>query len=119
MSMMQRSESPTLVPSEALRIEDAALRAVAYADVFDYPLRATEIHRYLHGVVATPEGTAIALAGCGAPGAALRFREGFYTLAGGGGRGAAGRPPPARAGRPPRPPPPPPPTPPAPPRRPA
>src|SRR3989442_5017222 len=85
MSMMQRSESPTLVPSEALRIEDAALRAVAYADVFDYPLRATEIHRYLHGVVATPEGTAIALAGCGAPGAALRFREGFYTLAGRGG----------------------------------
>src|SRR3989442_7358156 len=82
MSMMQRSESPTLVPSEALRIEDAALRAVAYADVFDYPLRATEIHRYLHGVVATPEATAMALAGCGAPGAALRLREGFYTLVG-------------------------------------
>src|SRR2546428_12124889 len=108
MSMMQRSESPTLVPSEALRIEDAALRAVAYADVFDYPLRATEIHRYLHGVVATPEGTAIALAGCGAPGAALRFREGFYTLAGGAGpvppprrrrAAAAPRPPPGRCSR--------------------
>ena len=82
MEMTSTSEFLIVAPPRALPIEQAALRAVAYADVFDYPLRATEIHRYLHGVVATAEATAMALARCGAPGGPLHVREGLYTLTG-------------------------------------
>ena len=39
-------------PPSHLPIEQAAVRSVAYADVFEYPLRAAEVHRYLHGVSA-------------------------------------------------------------------
>jgi hypothetical protein len=55
---------------------------VAYADVFDYPLRAAEVHRYLHGVSTTLELTAEALAGSSAPGNALSCCDGYYTLRG-------------------------------------
>ena len=69
-------------PPSHLPIEQAALRSVAYADVFDYPLLAAEVHRYLHGLSATPEVTAEALARCSAPGGTLACREGYYTLPG-------------------------------------
>src|SRR5690242_6496231 len=63
-------------------IDRAVLRTVAYADVFDYPLQALEVHRYLHGTAATVEATEVALAACSALGGALSCRDGFYTLRG-------------------------------------
>lgn len=78
----QHSESPSRLPPEPLPVEQAILRAVAYADVFDYPLQVSEIHRYLHHAVASLETTAIALARASTPGGALRQRDGFYTLRG-------------------------------------
>jgi len=75
-------ESPCLAAPTPLQIEQAALRAVAYADVFGYPLQATEVHRYLHGVAASPDATSAALARCSTPGGSLSSRNGYYTLRG-------------------------------------
>jgi len=74
--------SPRLAAPPAPQVDQAAIRAVAYADVFDYPLRAVEVHRYLHGTAATLEATERALARCSRPGGALCQRDGFYTLPG-------------------------------------
>lgn len=38
---------------DGLSVEEGILQAVAYADVFDYPLTAEEVHRYLVGVPAS------------------------------------------------------------------
>lgn len=73
---------PPAASRELLDVQDAALRAVAYADVFDYPLDADEIHRYLHAVAATRDATDEALAVCLASEGPLRTRDGFYTLPG-------------------------------------
>jgi len=74
--------SPRLAAPPAPQVDQAAIRAVAYADVFDYPLHAFEVHRYLHGTAATLEATERALARCSGPGGGLCQRDGFYTLAG-------------------------------------
>jgi hypothetical protein len=63
-------------------LELAILRTVAYADVFDYPLKAAEIRRYLIGVQATEEEVELALESCSAKHGRLRYTQGFYTLAG-------------------------------------
>ncbi len=75
-------ESAHLAAPPALQVEQAAIRTVAYADVFDYPLQFLEVHRYLHGTAATTEATEAALARCSAPGGALCSRDSFYTLHG-------------------------------------
>jgi hypothetical protein len=63
-------------------LEPAILQAVAYADVFDFPLRPEEIHRYLAGVAASCKSVREALR----PGAALAGQLGrqdeFITLLG-------------------------------------
>ncbi len=46
-------------PSDQAR--NAILRTLAYSDVFDYPLSAAELHRYLIGVAASPEDVHAAL----------------------------------------------------------
>jgi hypothetical protein len=58
------------------------LHTVAYSDVFDYPLQADEVHRYLHGARSTVEATAASLAKWSAPGGVLAQRNGFYMLRG-------------------------------------
>src|SRR6266571_379601 len=78
MGVTTRRESPQPGAPPAPQVEQAVLRTVAYADVFDYPLHALEVHRYLHGTAATPEVTEAALAKC----SALSCRDGFYTLRG-------------------------------------
>jgi hypothetical protein len=63
-------------------VRHAAIRAVAYADVFGYPLDAEQIGRYLHGVVATHAATTSALEQAIGPGGPLSYRDGFYMLRG-------------------------------------
>jgi hypothetical protein len=43
------------------RAEQAILRTLLYADIFDYPLTPTEIHHYLLGTTAAPEAVQAAL----------------------------------------------------------
>ena len=69
-------------PPSHLSIEQAVVRSVAYADVFEYPLQAAEVHRYLHGTSATLEETVGALAACVASRNAIRCTDGYYTLPG-------------------------------------
>lgn len=71
---------PAPVPPAA-SIDRAVVSTVAYGDVFDYPLDAFEVHRYLHGVRATAEATAGALARSVAEGV-VAFHDGYYTLPG-------------------------------------
>ena len=62
--------------------EAAILRAVAYADIFDYPLTVEEVHRYLAGVSATST-TVNYLLGNGrlVPQRLTRY-QGYFTLPG-------------------------------------
>ena len=72
----------TTKESEALAVRQAAVRAVAYADVFSYALDAAQISRYLHGVAAADAAIAAALEQATAAGGPLSHRDGFYTLRG-------------------------------------
>ncbi|HSM55230.1 MAG TPA: hypothetical protein VK879_03665 [Candidatus Sulfomarinibacteraceae bacterium] len=61
-------------------VADAVSRTIAYADVFDYPLTAQEVHRYLIGVSASPSQVYRALHHKTQTGE-LAARFGFFTLA--------------------------------------
>lgn len=63
-------------------VADAIVRTVAYVDVFDYPLTAEEIHRYLVGVAASRPRVYELLSDRLLLGRWLERRDGYYTLAG-------------------------------------
>jgi len=72
----------TSAPANAGTVEHAVLSTIAYADVFDYPLRPREVHRLLHGIHATRDATETALVGCSTPGGPLTHLNGYYMLRG-------------------------------------
>jgi hypothetical protein len=63
-------------------ISASILSTVAYADIFDYPLTTTQIHRYLAGQTASKAEIATALADDRQVGCALSKKASFYTLRG-------------------------------------
>src|SRR5262245_46210397 len=63
-------------------LERAILLTVAYADIFDYPLTAAEIHRYLVGAAASPAAIQAALDGGRLVPHALSYRDGYMMLPG-------------------------------------
>jgi hypothetical protein len=65
-----------------LELERAILQAVCYADVFDYPLSAAEVHRYLVGVKASAPEVGRVLAGDRLVPGRLVHRDGLFTLPG-------------------------------------
>jgi hypothetical protein len=78
---VRRSRADRSEPDRAT-LERAIVQAVAYADVFDYPLTADEIHRYLIGVPASRGSVRAALAtGKLVPDVLTRSGR-YFTLAG-------------------------------------
>jgi len=68
--------------SPAFAVERAILHTVAYADVFDYPLTAAEVHRYLAGVSATPTAVHSLLGNGRLVPHRLARCQGYFTLPG-------------------------------------
>ena len=68
------------LPTTLTGLEQAIWRTVAYVDLFDYPLTAVEIHRYLDGVSATASEVAKTLISSPALLDHLSHREGFFCL---------------------------------------
>jgi hypothetical protein len=77
----RRSRTDRTEPGRAA-LKRAIVQAVAYADVFDYPLTADEVHRYLIGVAAS-RGTVRTVLGNGRLVPHVLARSGrYFTLAG-------------------------------------
>ncbi|MAU00154.1 MAG: hypothetical protein CL608_23690 [Anaerolineaceae bacterium] len=67
-------------PTTLTKLEQAIWRTVAYVDLFDYPLTAVEIHRYLDSVPATASEVARMLVGSAALTDHLSHHAGFFCL---------------------------------------
>jgi hypothetical protein len=76
----RRSRTDRTEPGRAA-LERAILQTVAYADVFDYPLTADEIHRYLVGVSASRGAVRALLSNGNLPGALSRSGR-YFSLGG-------------------------------------
>jgi hypothetical protein len=63
-------------------LERAAVQAVAYSDIFDYPLTAAEIHRYLIGSAAPRDAVERVLHDGRLVPRCLGHRDGYFTLPG-------------------------------------
>lgn len=74
------SQLSTEAPSHSLEL--AILRTVAYADVFDYPLTAYEVHRYLAEMSASLSAVQDSLDRIVASGHHLAYHRGYVTLPG-------------------------------------
>ena len=77
----RRSRTDRTEPGRAA-LEHAIVQAVAYADVFDYPLTVDEIHRYLIGVPASRGAVRAALATPRLVPEVLSRSGRYFTLAG-------------------------------------
>ncbi len=73
-----------VLPVSSGRLDQAILAAIAYADLFDFPLDRLEVHRDLVGVAATADATFAAIDGLVAHGR-LCEEAGHLTLPGRGG----------------------------------
>jgi hypothetical protein len=80
MEILSRDCSRQEAPLQTL--ERSILQAVAYADVFDYPLTVQEIHRYLVGVRASLSAVQDALSDLGGVGRRLSQQQDYFTLPG-------------------------------------
>lgn len=81
-SLSKGTPEPRERSTGALSVESAILRALAYVDVFDYPLTAGEVHRYLPRVEAPAVVVEDILAnGCLAPQRLSRY-GGYFMLPG-------------------------------------
>jgi hypothetical protein len=63
-------------------VGDAILRTLAYADVFDYPMTAGEVYRYLIGLRAEASEIQTVLNDCLEPAGAVQAVRQYYTLPG-------------------------------------
>ena len=91
MSSARSSTAETAVPvqdasswldPERPALERAILLTVAYADVFDYPLTAAELHRYLIGAAASPAAIQATLESGRLIPHSLSYRDGYIMLPG-------------------------------------
>lgn len=63
-------------------LEQAVVRTIAYADLFDYPLQASEVYRYLEGTRTTLEEVTAALQSSALRDDLIESQVGLYSLAG-------------------------------------
>ena len=75
-----RGKDPEMDSASLPRLEEAILKTVTYVDIFDYPLAAPEIHRYLIGVPSTESATERALYNLSQNSNFLECRDRYYSL---------------------------------------
>lgn len=77
-----RAAVPPAGADTAATLADAVVETVAYSDLFDYPLTAQEIQRYLSGVPASLAAVEVLLGDGRMVPQRLERADGFYTLPG-------------------------------------
>lgn len=75
-------QTPVVFTPPCLELEQAIVQAVTYSDIFDYPLTAEEIHRYLMGIAIDRDTFNATLQQSPLVRQHLSQRDGYYTLSG-------------------------------------